>query len=753
MRLCCNPLSPVALRRGPGSRQILALSLGLVLAQSALAQGPPEVPSPAPAGATPAKDLDQLTVLATRRREPVHEVPLSIGVVQAQELERGSQQQLRDIVALLPGVNFSQTGGGTGQSEVSMRGITTGAQVGASVAMYIDDVPFGSSSAFAGGSSNALDLGLFDLSHVEVLRGPQGTLYGASAMGGLIKYVTQPPDSQSTYGTLAGEWGSIDGGGQRYLGRVAFNLPVIEGKAALRATLYQRGDDGFIREATSGVRVDGSKARGGRVALLLSPTEDANIQLTAMSQRSERDGSSIEDVDQDTGRPAYGARRRGLFTDEPFDVDLDLVSANLDWNLDWARLQVSSAWQRSRSEGQLDTSELYVPLLGGLGLNADGYALGYGFDVDKTTQEVRLTSADSRNLEWLAGIYYSDERGDRTQQLSMLDAQAQPLPFDVLTAAFPSQYQELAAYGTVTKYLGDRFDVTMGARHSRNRQETQQRTSGLLGTPAPDAKDKESVSTWLASGRWRLTPQHALYVRAASGYRPGGPLPVFTNPTTGTPLTTGSFKSDSLWSYELGWKSDLLNHRLQLEAAVYQIDWKDIQVFTSEAGFGTIGNAGAATSRGLELSARARPNERWDWSAALSLIDATLDADEPALGGARGERIPDTAEVSAAVQGDYHFSVTGRDAYIGVTARYTSDRYNTFANSPIQQQYRLPAFATVDLRAGMAFESFDLSLFVRNVGNRRGQLSTDNTFSTFGAPARVSLTLPRTVGMQLSTDF
>jgi len=722
----------------------------LALAQGTSAQ---EAPAQASVGSKATKDLDQLTVTATRRREPVQEVPLSINVVQAQDLERASQQQLRDVVALLPGVNFSQTGGGTGQSEVSMRGITTGAQVGASVAMYIDDVPFGSSSAFAGGASNALDLGLFDLSHVEVLRGPQGTLYGASAMGGLIKYVTQPPDAQNAYGTIAGEWGTIDGGGDRYLGRLAFNVPLAEGRSALRATVYQRGDAGFIRDAASGGRVDGSSARGGRAAVLFTPIEDLSVQLTAMSQRSERDGSSVEDVDQDTGQPVYGHRKRALFTDEPFDVDLDLASANLDWELQWARLQIISAWQRSESVGQLDTTGLYAPLFAGIGLNAPGYALKYGFEVDKTTQEIRLTSADSQTVEWLLGVYYSDEDGDRNQRLTMLDEQAQALPFNLLTATFPSQYKELAAYGTVTKYFGSQFDVTLGARHSRNRQQTEQHMTGLLATTTPGAKDEETVSTWLASGRWRLSPDNALYVRAASGYRPGGPLPVFVNPSTGEPLTSGSFKSDSLWSYELGWKSDLLDHRLQLEAAVYQIDWKDIQVFTSEAGFGTIGNAGAATSRGLELTAHARPNDRWDWGASLSWIDATLDTDEPALGGQAGDRIPDTAEFSAAVQGDYHFSLRGREAYVGLTARYTGDRYNTFPNSPTQRQYRLPSFASMDLRAGVAFGAVDVGLFVRNVGNSRGQLSADNTFSAYGAPTRVSLALPRTFGMQFSADF
>lgn len=727
-----------------------AAVLTLMLAQvPALAQD-----STPAAEAKEAPKLDTVVVSAQRRREPVREVPLTTNVLDAQQLERGGQQTLRDLAGLLPGVNFSQTGGGGGGSEVSMRGITTGAQVGASVSMYIDDVPFGSSSAFAGGSSNALDLGVFDLQRVEVLRGPQGTLYGAGAMGGLIKYLTVDPDTYGLSGQAGVEASTTKSGGTSHNARASVNIPLSEKVAAIRATVYGRKSAGYVRDPSRGVDpTDDNDSRGGRLSLLLSPNRDLSLRVTALSQRSTRDGTPSVDYDIATGEPAEGRQKRSLFLDEPFEVRTDLGSASIDWNLSWARFQSITAWQRQRSGGRYDVSSLYVPLLAGAGLVNAGYGLDYGFRVRKTTQEFRLTSPSTRQFEWLAGLYYSDEDGNRSQNLVPFDARKQPTGLNILTSTYPSTYREVAAYGTVTQYFGKQADVTVGVRHSRNKQQTSQVMSGLLANEAPDASDDQSVTTWMLTGRYRITGEQSLYVRAASGFRPGGPLPVFTNPVTGQPLTSGSFKSDSLWSYEAGWKADLLGGKLSAEVAVYQIDWKDIQVFTAEAGFSTIGNAGKARSRGVELSLRAQPTQSVKVAGSVSVIDAKLLDDNPALGAFSGDRMPDTARFSAGLQADYTFSVSGYESYLGLGLRHTGKRVNTFKANPQQPQYTLPKLTTVDLRAGVLVGKLQFSAYIRNLTDREGQVSADTTLSALGAPARVSVIQPRTVGLQVSTEF
>ena len=715
----------------------------------ALAQDPR--PRPVASGET----IDTVVVTAQRRREPAREVPLSADVVRGEDLERSGYQSLADLAALLPGVNYNVTGSGSGQSQVTMRGISTGAQVGATVSMYIDDVPFGSSSGYAGGGSSALDLGLFDLAAAEVLRGPQGTLYGAGAMGGLIKYVAAEPDPAERLANITTELSDSRNGKLSHVARAVLNLPLQDGKAALRATLYQREEGGFVRDSNHSNRiVDGAKIDGARLALLLTPTKNLSLRLTALSQRQQRDGSPTEDVSLTSGEPVDGRWSKRLFLNEPVKISNDLVSLAIKADLDWATLDAISGWQRSRNDGRADPSALYQAYLAPLGISAAGYGLDYSFATRKITQEVRLTSPRSRSLEWLVGAFYTKEEGYKSQYLQAYNQQLQVVPPLLADARFPSTFSERAVFATATYFVNERTDMTLGVRRSHNDQHLEQRFEGLFApAPQPAADSSEDVTTWMATARWRPTAGQAFYLRAASGYRPGGPLPVIRNPINGEPLNQSSYRSDSLWSYEAGWKGDLLPGKVSAELALYQINWKDMQVFTAYAGFSGIGNAGRARSRGIEATLRARPVEGVRVAAALSLINAELQDDSPSLGGKAGERLPDTARVAAALQLERDFSVDGKPAYLGATLRYTGERYNTFQQSSAMPLYRMPAYTVLDLRGGMEFGRANLGFFLRNVTDQRAQTTADTSLSVMGAPARISLVPPRTLGVQLSYAF
>jgi len=715
----------------------------------ALAQDAPARP------AASADAIETVVITAQRRREPAREVPLTANVVRGEDLERSGYQSLGDLTALLPGVNYNESGSGSGQSQVTMRGISTGAQVGATVSMYIDDVPFGSSSGYAGGGSSALDLGLFDLTAAEVLRGPQGTLYGAGAMGGLIKYVAAEPDTGERQANVTTELSGAAHGDLSHVARGVLNLPLREGVAALRATLYQREEGGFIRDSNHQNRItDGLKTDGARLALLLTPSKDLSLRLTALSQKQQRNGSSTEDVSLATGQPVDGRQTKRLFVSEPVTVRNDLVSLAIKADLHWATVDAISGWQRSLNDGRADPSALYVPYLAPLGITAPGYAMDYSFYNRKVTQEVRLTSPSNHSLEWLAGAFYTNEAAAKSQHLQPLDAQLQPIQPLLADAQFPSTFREAAVFGTATYFLNERTDMTLGVRRSHDKQHLDQRFDGLFApAPQPAAESSEDVTTWMATARWRPAPRQALYVRAASGYRPGGPLPVIRNPITGEPLNPSSYASDSLWSYEAGWKGDMVPGKVSAELALYQINWKDMQVFTTYAGFSGIGNAGRARSRGIEATLRTRPMQDVRIAAALSLINAELRDDSPSLGGKAGERLPDTARVSGAVQADRDFTVDGHPAYAGVSLRYTGERLNAFQQQPATPLYRLPAYTLIDLRSGIEIGHASVGLFLRNLLDRRAQTSADTSLSTLGAPARVNLAPPRTLGIQLSYAF
>lgn len=705
--------------------------------------------------AASADALETVVVSAQRRREPAREVPLTANVVRGEDLERSGYQSLGDLAALLPGVNYNAAGSGSGQSQVTMRGISTGAQVGATVSMYIDDVPFGSSSGYAGGGSSALDLGLFDLAATEVLRGPQGTLYGAGAMGGLIKYIASEPDPGASAAHVTAELSGARDGGLSHVARGVLNQPLRDGVAALRATLYQRKEGGFVRDSNHQNRlVDGLQTDGARLAFLLTPTKAWSLRLTALTQKQRRDGASTEDVSLATGQPIDGRRTKRLFVGEPVTVRNDLVALAVKADLHWATLDAISGWQRSRNEGRADPSALYRPYLAPLGIDAPGYALDYAFYNRKLTQEVRLTSPRSRTLEWLVGAFYTKEAAAKSQHLQPLNARLEAVPPLLADARFPSTFRETALFGTATYFLNEGTDVTLGVRHSRNLQHLEQRFDGVFApAPQPAADSSEGVTTWMATARWRPAPRQALYIRAASGYRPGGPLPVIRNPLTGQPLNQPAYASDSLWSYEAGWKGDLVPGQVSAELALYQINWKDMQVFTTSAGFSGIGNAGRARSRGIEATLRASPSQGVRIAGALSLINAELRDDNPSLGGKAGERLPDTARVAGALQLDRDFSLAGHAAYWGASLRYTGERCNTFQQSPANPAYRLPGYTLIDLRGGVELGRASVGFFLRNLLDRRAQTSADTSLSTLGAPARINLAPPRTLGVQLSYAF
>ncbi|WP_374584410.1 TonB-dependent receptor [Pseudoduganella sp.] len=722
------------------------------MAQPASAQSAPSVSGDKTAEGN--EPVETVIITAQRRREPAREVPLTADVVRGDALERGGYQSLGDLSALLPGLNYNQAGSGSGQSQITMRGITTGAQVGATVSMYIDDVPFGSSSAYAGGGSNALDLGLFDLRAVEVLRGPQGTLYGAGAMGGLIKYAAIEPELGTASAQVTTELSSTRGGGPGHVVRGVVNAPLGE-HAALRATAYRRANRGFIRDLGHSNRLaDGSDINGGRIALHFAPSADWSLRLAAFTQHQQRDGSSSEDVDLATGQPAVRGRAKRLFVEEPNEVRNDLVSLSLNAKFSWGTFDAITGWQRSRNEGRADPSALYSAYLAPLGITAAGFALDYSFYNRKLTQEIRFTSSRSRVFEWLAGAFFTDEAGSKSQILNPLNAERQPIAPLLANATFPSTFRETALFATGTYYLNEQADATLGVRRGHNSQRLNQTFNGLFAPPPlPGASSSEDVTTWLLTGRWRPAAHQALYARAASGYRPGGPLPVIVNPVTGQPLNKPFFRSDSLWSYELGWKGDLVPGQATTELALFRIDWKDMQAFTSNAGFSGIGNAGRARSRGLEWTVRARPGAGWRLAGALSVIHSTLQDDSADLGGKAGDRLPDTAKLSTALQADRDFLLDERPAYVGLTLRHTGDRVNAFAAQPGVLQYRMPSYATLDLRAGIEFAHASLGFFVRNLTNARAQTSADTAFSLAGAPARVNLAPSRTVGIQLSATY
>ena len=708
-------------------------------------------------GASPAKDTNGandatvVTITATRRREPQREVPMQVQAISADQLQNAGARQLSDYLADQPGVNV--TSAGAGYNTVSIRGISTGQQTISTVGIYIDDVAFGSSGAYINGAQTALDLSLLDLNHIEVLRGPQGTLYGAGAMGGLLKYVTNEPDTSELSGKVTLGASATKGGGMGNTESAVLNVPLKQDVAALRVALFHDRAGGYVDAVgpADGKNLNKGDSSGGRLSLLLEPSSKFRVRLTALSEDIKRDGHDSVDYNQATGEPVAGDYKRTLSVREPYSTKVQLVSADIEAELGWARFDSISSAQTSGLHNHLDYTALYGPLLGG---TVDTVPVNLISHMQKQTQEFRLTSTSNSNVEWLGGIFYTHESGANNQFIdSTLPDDGGPGP-TLLSASLPSRLTELAAYGDVTWKATPRLSFTGGIRVARNQQDFAEALSGTLagGDTVRNGSSKETSKTYLATASYALDPTSNVYVRAASGYRPGGPNAVVYDPATGLPLAPPVFKHDSLWSYEAGYKADFLDKTLSLEASVYDIHWNDVQQFTAVNGLSVITNGGKAQVEGGEFSLRYKPTRDWSLNGGLSLLDARLTEDASGLGHS-GAPLPNSARLSGSLGTHYDFAVAGHAAWVSGSERYIGKRNAGFDGSTTLPNFRMPAYFLTDLQAGVDLQRVQLSMYVRNLFDRQAILSANTSFVSIGGPVEATVAQPRTVGVTLSTSF
>jgi outer membrane receptor protein involved in Fe transport len=742
----------LAARRPVHARGFLTLGVLALAAQEALAQTPPPA-----SGAT--GELQTVTISATRRLEAIRDVPLSLTRLSTDgQLDLGAKD-LVDVLAAVPGVSYNQTLGRSGSGDIVIRGVTTGIVTNSTVGIYIDDVPVGGSSGQNRGTS-AFDQRLLDLSNIEVLKGPQGTLYGASAMGGLLKYNTRLPDTQFFAGQLGGEASRTSQGGNIYTVYGNVNAPVGAGVAALRAAVFHAKDGGYT-DATGpggGKDVNSGTVSGARLSLGVRPVKGLDIRLSAQQQETKYDGLGVTSYSASSNRPVAGDLVQvGLRYPQPSSQTVNLAALNIEADLGWAKAYSITGYQTQRADDKTDLNDGYLLIFPPfLGINE--IDMTSSTRLDKKTQEFRLVSSGAGAFEWLAGLFYADEKSDGATLWKPTLAPTSVFPPGVPlldNAGIETRWKETAAYATLVWNATPALALTAGARASRNEQEVTNREAGLL-VPAPGRKtssSSESPATYLLAARYKLSASSSVFARAASGYRAGGPNPSFVDPGTGAVTPSKPYESDSLWSYELGYKADLAGGKGSFEVAAFQIDWKDLQVQVASTGAATLGNAGRARVRGVEAGGTFRPVAALTVRGALSLLDAELVDASPELGGKAGDPLPTSPKVAASLSLRHELSLAGAPGFVALNVGHTGRRNVSFDGNAGAPNYRLPAYTTVDINAGAQVAGFDVGLYVRNVGDTRGQVSAYTQFAGLGVPNWVNYIRPRTVGLTASRSF
>jgi len=719
---------------------------------NAVAPGAAQTVTPATAkdGAT----LNTVVVTATRRREPAREVPMQINVISAEELQKSGAKTMSDFLSSEPGVDLN-TQGGSGAGQISMRGVTTGEQTGPTVGVYVDDVAFGGSTLFSQGATFALDMSLLDLNHIEVLRGPQGTLYGAGAMGGLLKYVTNEPDTNTFSGQASAGLSTTKHGGIGNTASAVLNIPIKNDVAAVRVSAFSQHDAGYIDAVgpQAGTRVDRGDTYGARASLLLTPTSQFTVRLSAITQNINRNAPNYVAYDN-SGKPVDGDLTTRIYAPEPFHQNVQLYSLGLEYDFGWSRFNSITSYQSVKTNAPQDLSVVYVPALAAQGLNLNSVVAANIASTNKVTQEFRLTSPGNRQLEWIAGLFFTRERSESDQGIVAGFADGSSGYLSSLTA--PSTYTEYAAYGDLTYHVTPRLALTGGMRIAHNNQNFDQTTGGLLGGPTStiSAPSSDTSKTYMLTASYGLTENSNVYVRAASGYRPGGPNAQLVSPITGLPGNgNATFQPDTLWTYEAGYKADLFDKRLSLSATVYDIEWKNIQQLGAIEGVNQVLNAGNARIKGFELASSFRPDRHWNFGVGFSYIDAKLTQGNASTGTQSGDPLPNSAKFSATLTGTYHFSLGSYASYVGIAERIVGRRHSGFSNSTGRPDYQLPGYAVTDLLAGIDFGKASLNFYLRNLFDRRALLAAGTALMPMGGPALVSVERPRTFGAVLTVPF
>jgi iron complex outermembrane recepter protein len=661
-----------------------------------------------------ANKLDEIIVTAQRRAESLDKVPVSVTAYSQKTMDELHIQSFDDLASVVPGLSFTTVGTSQQQSntDVAIRGIYSNGN-SPTTGIYIDETPIAVRQNAAAGFSGSPHPDIFDLDRIEVLRGPQGTLFGSSAMGGVIRFITPAPNLQDTSGYSKAEFSYTDRGAPSYAVGLAYGAPIVQGVAGFRVSGWFHSDGGFIdiEDPYTGQilnrNANSETSYTIRPAFTYQPTDNLTITPAVFIQHEHSDAPP-EYWRTDLPNPEPGAFVSGYgwrSPEQPVTDDLTVPSLAVKYNFAGLSLQSDSSYvDRSYSDYD-DYSELLPAFFGGppLAPQLAGFN-SYDQNIVWTRawqQEFRLSSQDTDSrFNWVAGLYYRHAL-DGVQQfiapdltpltellLGQTSLQTYGIP-DFVTGGlavdsysrFTTVTESKAVFGEITYEIVPRLKTNIGLRIERSSVQDQVEQYGgpLQGTTygttvLPD--QKQTPVTPRFGLTYQYTDKDMVYATAAKGYRPGGS----NSPNaTANPLCDASFKalglngvpetydSDSLWSYELGAKDSLFNDRLSFQTSVYYIDWSGIQTQVNLPSCGAFytTNRGKAISQGFDFQAEGILAEGLKATANVGYTDVYYPNAEygAAVGGApplligAGDKLPNVAPWNASVHVDYSVDI------------------------------------------------------------------------------------------------
>ena len=746
---------------------------------------------------TEATVSDEIVVTATRKSEALSKVPLSISAFSAATLEERGVRDFSDIIRQTPGITFESTNTTT---NIAIRGINS--TVGASTTgVYIDDTPIQVRSlGYSGGTVFPV---IFDLERVEVLRGPQGTLFGSGSQGGTIRFITPQPNTSETSGRARAELAITENGAPSYEGGLAINTPLVTDKLAIRASAYYRRTGGFIDrvrfEDRSNIDKDANYTNAfvGRVALAWTPTPELTVTPSVVYQRVYNNDSpetwdnvraSFSVPDRQFSDYNNGVFLNGNRVQESGRDRYVLPAINISYDLGGTELVAIGSYFDRRQVFVADYTTFDQSLFTGITLPIIPNQSAFSDFVNtqkNLTAELRLQSTDNDGpLSWVVGGFYQSAKQVSIQQVDD-PFLFQYAPF--LIPVFPplingrliydqatsSKDTQLAMFGQVNFKPTDNLTFTLGLRYGETKFKINSFARGpVVGPPVTDVgTQKESPFTPKFGVDFQVTDSTLLYGSVAKGFRPGGYNPQVGSPCGPELASIGYpsgrpelYNSDSVWSYEAGVKTRTSSFGIQ--ASAYQINWKNIQqnVGINSCGFQFTANLGDARSRGFDVQMDWKPADGLTLQAEIGYTDAKfLDT---VFGGptaavplvSKGNNVlspPWTASLHA----QYDFAVGNNDAYVRADFDFRAKQKSTPSfldpkNGGVDLTLGTPpTINSLSMRAGYKLSGFDVSVFVTNLLDEAewaGRRQRDNALATI---YRSHIVRPRTLGITVGYDF
>jgi len=722
----------------------------------------------------PAESSGDVVVTGTRRGDvTVKDIPLSITAFSGETLERNGVTSLADLRKLDPSINI-QSFGAT-QTKIVLRGIDS--NVGATTALYLDE-----SAVLGGIGSNILGDGkpgirLHDIDHVEVLKGPQGTLFGTSSMSGTLRVISNKPVFDKFEGSVEFGGASIKSGKGLYDGTMTLNAPLVEDRLALRVTGWLETGGGYIDQTLkNGTALSDNNnqfVRGGRAELLFQVTPRFSLLASATHQQANVDGTQA--FTQTAGPYTNTSPTVEVYRDK-----YDLFSLTGDYDLGFGSLVANGSYSKQNILSTKDST----PTNASFGVNQSLSFVPRIWFKDYNG-ELRFSSKFAGPLQIVAGGYY--EHSDNLYQTNAIQAPTGYAPcfsYDECKAdglAKAGRGNSVYEFGTNSQRVIDQYAFYAQADYSLLRTVTA--TLGIryfsadihdvitnLQTVFPDFvfgnvttpsvsgdnKGRNSKTSYNAALLWKASESISLYARAASGFRLGGVNTATSLAQAAGVTFPGTYKPDSLWSYEVGIKGYALDHRLFFDLTGYHIDWSNQQLSAVSAGaFAYTINAGKTSSNGVEFNATLKPVGGFSVSGAITYVDAKLDQALPAAVvaagtiGNKGDRVPLTPRWTGSATAEYETPLTDRlTGFVQGNVTYHGDSYSSFNRATTFDTY-LPSYTLVGAKIGVRGTGWEADIYGENLGNAVPYLgvvpSLDGT--------RVFTARPRTIGARLISHF